>query len=575
MVTRRLATLAMLACVALTGCGAGSESSSLSGPTTLPLASDAGRAGGLRLLGAMVSAPDHATIPGYRNNFDISRRGDTLVVTSRTNPVDVREFEGVRLLKFVDMHVSYDVDGAPGQLFRLYRAAFSRTPDDTGLGFWIDAHANGLLTIEQVGREFSRSAEFARLYGGDIGNEQFIKLVYNNVLHRDPDQSGYEFWLKAMVAHGLSREALLYSFSESDENRRATAAATANGVEFRPVRSDTIIPQASSLANKSAALASMGPQPNTHGASAFADFFGEGKYSMVVNSNVYDRDDPRTQDRFGSIAFFQNIGGRWVDNTSKLLKDTTGCLHPRKAIVVDFNQDGKPDVMMSCHGFDAAPFPGEMQRILLSQADGSYSNVNTGINCFCHGASAADVNGDNYPDILLADQIIEKNPYFLINNRDGTFRKDLSRLPSLYMKQIWTAELLASPAGGYDVFLAGADPQGDSTYQLTPTIFHNDGTGHFNGARIALPLLDTPVSRLGNGAVLDVAYKEGKIYLLRTFGYEAMSVEKHDLALGSRSEIYAHTGMYPRAGAAWFSWIGFYNGKLVSTIADYEVAISD
>jgi hypothetical protein len=319
----------------------------------------------------------------------------------------------------------------------------------------------------------------------------------------------------------------------------------------------------------------MGPQVNIGGANAFADFFSEGKYSMVVNSNVYDRNDARTQNQFGSITFYQNVNGRWVDNTSKLLQDTTGCLHPRKAVVADFNQDGKADLMLACHGFDAAPFPGEMQRVLLSQADGTYKNVNTGINCFCHGASAADVNGDNYPDILVADQMIEKTPYFLINNRDGTFTKDLTRLPNMHMKQIWTAELIVNAEGKYDAFLAGADQQGDG-YQINPTIFRNNGEGKYLAVnKIEIPLVNSAVGYLGNGAVLDVTAQNGKVYMLRTFGYEAMAIQKTDLETGHSSEIYWHTGMYPKAGASWFSWFGFYNGKLVSAIADYEVSISD
>jgi hypothetical protein len=39
--------------------------------------------------------------------------------------------------------VALDVDGAAGQAYRLYQAAFDRAPDKNGLGYWINGWIDG------------------------------------------------------------------------------------------------------------------------------------------------------------------------------------------------------------------------------------------------------------------------------------------------------------------------------------------------------------------------------------------------------------------------------------------------
>jgi hypothetical protein len=76
------------------------------------------------------------------------------------------------------------------------------------------------------------------------------------------------------------------------------------------------------------------------GGVAFGDFLQEGKLSLVTFTNINwtDRTKPWVA---GSVYFFQYVNGEPVDVTSKLLKDTTGCIAPRRLLVADFNNDGK------------------------------------------------------------------------------------------------------------------------------------------------------------------------------------------------------------------------------------------
>ena len=49
-------------------------------------------------------------------------------------------------------------------------------------------------------------------------------------------------------------------------------------------------------------------------------------------------------------------------------------INPREIVSGDFNRDGRADIFVAAHGYDAAPFPGETNLLLLSNADGTYTD---------------------------------------------------------------------------------------------------------------------------------------------------------------------------------------------------------
>lgn len=137
----------------------------------------------------------------------------------------------IERLQFADTNLALDTNGIAGQAYRIYQAAFDRAPDATGLGYWISVMDNGAL-LTGVAGGFIGSAEFQSRYGNtsDVG---FIKLLYENVLDRQPDAGGYAFWQMAM-GRGLTREGLLVEFSESVENKANVEGLIANGIEYTP-----------------------------------------------------------------------------------------------------------------------------------------------------------------------------------------------------------------------------------------------------------------------------------------------------------------------------------------------------
>lgn len=540
-----------------------------------------------KLLGS-VTAANAATgvysVSGYRANYLIAHQDGVVTVTSKVDSRDVHVFQAPKLIKFVDRWTSFDIDGTPGQIYRLYQAAFNRKPDHAGLGFWIKANQDG-SSLAHISGNFIGSAEFRTAYGEHSSPGVFIDALYRNILHREGEAGGFDWWVQ-QVSNGLDRSAVLIGFADSKENSLALMPDMENGFDFVPHNpGGPIAPRASSYENKMLAFAAVGPvslptfaNGEVIGAAyALADFLQDGSYTMVAATANFSReytDGRGTPEKPAKLHFFQRVNGTWVDISARLLSDQTGCISARKAIVADFNGDGKPDVFLACHGYDAEPFPGENQRVLLSHATG-YRNVEIAINCFCHGAAAADFSGNGYADILLADQMVARTPYFLINNRDGSFKADKTRFPSgLMYKLIWTAELVdTTGTGRFDAFLAGADPAGDG-YQIAPTIFRNDGQNGFHHASTTIQMLPSAGDKFGHGVTLDAIFDRDKVYLLRTFNYASMAVQKTSLSTGASSEIYAHSGSYhPTQNTQnwhWFPWIGFAGNRVVATEAMYD-----
>lgn len=175
---------------------------------------------------------DRALYSGLRADYSIVRSGDGASVTAHSSGEGKDSLLGIERLVFADAMVALDVEGAIGQVFRLYQAAFDRKPDLKGLGFWINAVDQG-AALKEVAAAFTGSTEFKGLYGSAPSHETFLAALYHNVLHRQYDQDGFNFWLGALQA-GYSREHVLLEFADSKENVANVATLIANGIDYLP-----------------------------------------------------------------------------------------------------------------------------------------------------------------------------------------------------------------------------------------------------------------------------------------------------------------------------------------------------
>lgn len=103
---------------------------------------------------------------------------------------------------------------------RLYRAYFLRRPDTAGHDYWASQYSSGRRSLNSISQFFALSDEFKTRYGS-LSNVQFVRMIYRNVLNREPDAAGRSHWLGRLNA-GSSRGSVMVGFSESPEFQRAT-----------------------------------------------------------------------------------------------------------------------------------------------------------------------------------------------------------------------------------------------------------------------------------------------------------------------------------------------------------------
>jgi len=137
-------------------------------------------------------------------------------------------FQDVERVQFFEGTLLLDTGAGEnaGVAYRLYQAAFDRTPDNNGVKFWVDEIDNG-LSAKNAAAGFVSSAEFQQTYG-NLSNAAFVDQIYENVLGRAAEAAGTAFW-NDYLASGRDRADVLLGFSESTENVALVGASIEHG----------------------------------------------------------------------------------------------------------------------------------------------------------------------------------------------------------------------------------------------------------------------------------------------------------------------------------------------------------
>jgi hypothetical protein len=167
---------------------------------------------------------------GERKNFQIAKSGLGYNVSDILGDQGSDTLLNIERVQFYDINVA--LDGTAAAAYRLYQASFNRKPDASGLGYWI-AQCDKGLSLYDAAWNFINSAEFKTLYGSNVTNGAFITALYDNVLHRAPDQTGFNYWNNLLSNGTVSRHAMLAEFSESPENQAQVIGSIQNGIEYQ------------------------------------------------------------------------------------------------------------------------------------------------------------------------------------------------------------------------------------------------------------------------------------------------------------------------------------------------------
>lgn len=155
-----------------------------------------------------------------------------LLTTALSSPAASTETTTIGLAESVaEIQLAADYNYAKdGPVLRLYQAFFAREPDLSGAKYWLNIRRQGFTAL-QIAAFMSASTEFRNTYGG-TSNAEFTERVYTNVLGRDFDQGGYEYWLGLLdrgAAHGgLDRPSMVFYVTDNDEFRRNYPFGSAN-----------------------------------------------------------------------------------------------------------------------------------------------------------------------------------------------------------------------------------------------------------------------------------------------------------------------------------------------------------
>ncbi len=119
---------------------------------------------------------------------------------------------------------SNEYTGGLESIIRLYKASFDRTPDFNGLMYWNGVMSKG-ASLSEIANIFFYSPEFVARYGANLGNAQFVQILYRNVLDREPDSGGAAYW-NGILANGTNRGQVLASFAQSAELKQKLSQET-------------------------------------------------------------------------------------------------------------------------------------------------------------------------------------------------------------------------------------------------------------------------------------------------------------------------------------------------------------
>ncbi len=146
----------------------------------------------------------------------------TTTTTSTTLPGPIEPTSGLLITNtksVAEILLASDYLPEDANVLRLYRAFFDREPDLAGAKYWLlQSHAGA--DLDGLSFAFSESSEFGSTYG-KLDDDDFLRIVYLNVLQRSPDAAGLAYWAGLVRSGELTRHGAVRWIASGTEFARA------------------------------------------------------------------------------------------------------------------------------------------------------------------------------------------------------------------------------------------------------------------------------------------------------------------------------------------------------------------
>ena len=105
--------------------------------------------------------------------------------------------------------------------------SIKRLLDSDGLRYWISNFTSRKDDERAVASSFLASAEFKQRYGENVSNKSYVDTLYKNVLGRDADTGGINYWLGQLNNRLQAKYEVPLGWAESVKNMTHNTGMTA------------------------------------------------------------------------------------------------------------------------------------------------------------------------------------------------------------------------------------------------------------------------------------------------------------------------------------------------------------